>query len=344
VITYLLTVLSLNQGATRLHYVAGLPYLPVPTLLGATVAYGPVALALLLCWLGGDRLSWRYVQHPVSNHDASISEATRRRVGVHVRREKSWCTSQPVSIVSIQVAISTRAHPRPLWLLRCGGLARVHAPRIPRHQVGLRRVVADAHVHARFFETVRRCAPEMPGAAGPDGVQRLAEGLGAGALPAVTMLSLYSMHVGDAGASELAAALGRGALPRLKRLVLDDAAIGNAGLVALAPALQRLPALERLYLTESPFGDEGLAALVAPPPTAGAPPPTAGGLAKLEELWLGGVRTQITDAGCAAIAAALDSGALPALELLHLHGTPASAAAQAAVHAALVSCIESRRA
>lgn len=50
----------LNRGATRLHYVAGLPYLPVPTLLGATVAYGPVALALLLCWLGGDRLSWRW--------------------------------------------------------------------------------------------------------------------------------------------------------------------------------------------------------------------------------------------------------------------------------------------
>ena len=54
--------------------------------------------------------------------------------------------------------------------------------------------------------------------------------------------------------------------------------------------------------------------------------------------------TQVTDAGCATIAAALDSGGLPALKLLYLHGTPASAAAQAAVHAALVSCIESRRA
>ena len=49
-------------------------------------------------------------------------------------------------------------------------------------------------------------------AAGPDGVQRLAERLGAGALPAVTWLTLHSMHVGDAGASALAAALGRGAL------------------------------------------------------------------------------------------------------------------------------------
>ena len=56
-------------------------------------------------------------------------------------------------------------------------------------------------------------------AAGPDGVPRLAEKLGAGALPGVTTLDL-SMPVGDAGASALAAALGRGALPRLKTLQL----------------------------------------------------------------------------------------------------------------------------
>ena len=83
-------------------------------------------------------------------------------------------------------------------------------------------------------------------AAGPDGMQRLAEGLGAGALPSVTTLQLTSMHVDDAGTSELAAALGRGALPRLKTLSLVNAAIGDAALVALAPALRRLPALERL--------------------------------------------------------------------------------------------------
>ena len=46
----------------------------------------------------------------------------------------------------------------------------------------------------------------------PNGVQRLAAGLGAGALPALTYLGL-GMHVGDAGASALAAALGRGATP-----------------------------------------------------------------------------------------------------------------------------------
>jgi len=79
----------------------------------------------------------------------------------------------------------------------------------------------------------------------------------------------------------------------------------------------------------NPIGDEGLAALLAPPlPPAGAPPPPTGGLTKLERLELN--NTQVTDAGCAALAAVLDSGALPALEHLHLFGTPASAAAKSA--------------
>ena len=166
-------------------------------------------------------------------------------------------------------------------------------------------------------------------AAGPDGVPRLAEKLGAGALPAVTRLDLHNTHVGVTGASALAAALDRGALPRLKRLVLFNAAIGDAGLVALAPALRRRPALEVLDLVRNPFGDEGLAALVAPPPAAGAPPPPTEGLAKLKGL---GLRdTQITDAGCATLASALDSGALPALKYLNLNGISASAAARATV-------------
>jgi len=171
-------------------------------------------------------------------------------------------------------------------------------------------------------------------AAGPDGVQRLVEKLGAGALPAVTLLGLSITPVGDAGASALAAALGRGALTRLKILWLGNVAIGDAGLVALAPALRRRPALEELVLSGNPFGDEGLAALVAPPPPpAGAPPPPTGVLTKLKRLNL--EYTQVTDAGCAALAAALDSGALPALEDLHVLGTPASAAAKLAVFEAL---------
>ena len=171
-------------------------------------------------------------------------------------------------------------------------------------------------------------------AASLEGVQRLSAGLGAGALPAVTYLSFACMRVGDAGASALAAALGRGALPRLKDLWLYNAAIGDAGLVALAPALRRRPALERLRLMGNLFSDEGLAALVAPPPPpAGAPPPPTGVLAKLKELNLSS--TQITDAGCAALAAALGSGALPALDNLNLCDTRlASAAAISAVYAA----------
>jgi hypothetical protein len=161
------------------------------------------------------------------------------------------------------------------------------------------------------------------GAAGPDGAQRLAEGLGVGALPAVTILTIDGVHVGDAGASELAAALDRGALPRLKILALRTAAIGDNGLVALAPALRRLPELNKLILRGNPLGDVGLAALVAPPP-AGAPP-TMGGLTLLNLR-----HTQVSNAGCAALAAALDSGSLPALTSLCLLGIPASAAAQAA--------------
>ena len=164
-------------------------------------------------------------------------------------------------------------------------------------------------------------------AAGPDGVPRLVEKLDAGALPAVTLLSLGSMHVGDAGASALAAALGRGALPRLKILILYNAAIGDAGLVVLAPALRRLPALEKLGLGDNPFGDEGLDTLVAPPPPpAGALPPPTGGLTKLKVLTLD--RTQVTDASCAALAAALDSGALPALKRLTLIVAPLPAPRQ----------------
>ena len=65
-----------------------------------------------------------------------------------------------------------------------------------------------------------------------------------------------------------------------------------------------------------------------------APPPTTGGLKKLEVLDLG--HTQITDAGCAALTAALNnSGALPALETLTLEEIPASGAAKEAVQSAL---------
>ena len=102
--------------------------------------------------------------------------------------------------------------------------------------------------------------------------------------------------------------------------------------MALAPALRRLPALESLYLSENPIGDEGLAALVATPPPAGALTLPTGMLKKLELLDLDD--TEVTDAGCAGLTAALHRGALPALKVLRLDGIPASDAAKAAVYAA----------
>ena len=169
-------------------------------------------------------------------------------------------------------------------------------------------------------------------AAGRDGMQRLAEKLGAGALPAMTYLNILNTNVGDAGASALAAALGRGALPRLEIIMLYRDAIGDVGLVALAPALRLLPALVHLALGGNPFGDEGIAALVAPPPPpAGATRPPTGVLTKLEELNLW--ETQITDAGCASLVAALNGGVLPALEDLETNNIPADGAARAALEA-----------
>jgi len=169
-----------------------------------------------------------------------------------------------------------------------------------------------------------------------DGVQRLAEKLSARALPGLTSVSFNNMHVGDAGASALAAALDRGALPRLKHLYLSNAAIGDAGMVALAPALRRLPALGSLDLSGNRLlGDEGAAALVAPPPPpADAPTTMIRALRKLRTVWLN--NTQITDTGCAALAAAFRSGALPALKYLHLLGIPASAASKARAIAVLL--------
>ena len=162
-----------------------------------------------------------------------------------------------------------------------------------------------------------------------DGMQQLAEGLVAGALPSLDRFFFSNTYVGDAGALALAAALGRGALPWLKHLKLENAAISDAGLIALTPALRRLPALVTLALPINPLGDEGLAALLAPPPLADATSPPTGGLTQLKHLDLGS--TQVSDAGCAALVAAVNSGALPALGMPELFGIPASFAAIAAL-------------
>ena len=67
-----------------------------------------------------------------------------------------------------------------------------------------------------------------------------------------------------------------------------------------------------------------------------------GVLTKLKALHL--VFTQITDAGCAALAAALDSGSLPALETINLHSSPASTTAMVAVREAVCEALAKARA
>ena len=169
---------------------------------------------------------------------------------------------------------------------------------------------------------------------GPNGVQRLAAGLGAGALPAMTYLGL-SMHVGDAGASALAAALDRGAMPQLKKLALPNCGLSDAGLMSLVPALRARPALESLNLAHNPIRDRSIVALVArapPPPPLSAAHLQAirgGVLPSLTALNLG--NTEISDDGCSALHDALvrihpiGCNGLAALKRLNIVGIPASA-------------------
>lgn len=76
-----------------------------------------------------------------------------------------------------------------------------------------------------------------------DGGEVPAEGLGAGALSAVTQLGILKIRFNDRGSELLAAALAQGALARLENLLLASANIGDAGLVALAPAVRQLIAI-----------------------------------------------------------------------------------------------------
>jgi hypothetical protein len=76
------------------------------------------------------------------------------------------------------------------------------------------RMLCDGAASAR----VVRGSPKSQAQPAPTACSGWWPGLVAGALPAVTLLNINSMHVGDAGASALAAALDRGALPRLKAL------------------------------------------------------------------------------------------------------------------------------
>ena len=179
-------------------------------------------------------------------------------------------------------------------------------------------------------------------------------------------LSLGRAGICDAGMMFLAPTLHR---PHcmLSRIDLSVNSFGDKGLIALAPALRQLPALESLKLGNNRFGDEGLAALVPPPalpvgaPSAGvlalrrctaravsllmassasaSLPPPSGVLTKLTELDLS--YTQITDAGCATLVSALDSGMLPALKWIQVgSGHQATPACTSASRTAVTEALE----
>ena len=75
---------------------------------------------------------------------------------------------------------------------------------------------------------------------------------------------------------------------------------------------------------------------MAPPAAAAALRPPAGDvLTRLKKLEVGGMEAAITDAGCATLTAAIDSGTLPAVEEISLKQMFASDASRAAVQDAL---------
>ena len=165
---------------------------------------------------------------------------------------------------------------------------------------------------------------------GDAGVQSLCDGLAA--TPSVHTLSLTDNKFGPAGAEALAAAFRAGVLPTLCFLALGNNALGSQGAAALALPLRKLPALQDLCVQNCAIGAEGLTSLIT-------------GLTKddFKELMNLDLRSnQLTGASCAALSAALDSGAFPKLVTLRLEPNSASDAAMHTVRTALRRAQERR--
>ena len=145
---------------------------------------------------------------------------------------------------------------------------------------------------------------------GDAGVRTLFEGLGPCAVPSLRLM-LDGNHIGKVGAETLAAALGRGAMPKLEKLNIECNPIGNQGVAALAAPLRKMPALKVLRLDDCEFGDEGVASLFA---NLGKDDFKA-----LQQLYLDEEIADVTEKGCATIATAIESGAMP--ELLIAYAT-----------------------
>ena len=147
---------------------------------------------------------------------------------------------------------------------------------------------------------------------GDAGMQSLCEGLRQGATPRLHHLELYHNSFGPVGAEALAAAIGRGALPKLNQLTLYNNPLGDRGVAALAASLKEVPSLQQLALGECDISDEGVASLVA-----GIGNTHLGALQTLQLQ-----RNVLTEESCATLVTALDAGAMPKVDAVHLHFNP----------------------
>ena len=139
---------------------------------------------------------------------------------------------------------------------------------------------------------------------GDAGVQTLFDGLVHGGLSLAGFIC-NDVEIGPAGAEALAAALRKGAMPKLHTLFYGYNDFGDQGVASLATQLRKHPALECLFLTGCGITDEGVASLLD---DLGKDD-----FKKLTGLYID--NNEITDKGCATIAAALDGG-LPMIQII----------------------------
>lgn len=131
--------------------------------------------------------------------------------------------------------------------------------------------------------------------------------LAAKELPSFDLLYIARNHVGDAGVSAVAQHL---AQTQIWQLVLTENPFGDAGVTALAHSgadPSAWPALRWLFLDSSEVGDKGVEALAKACVT---------GFRHVERLAL--QNTKLTNRGMAALASALNEGALPKCEYLYV--------------------------
>ncbi len=127
-------------------------------------------------------------------------------------------------------------------------------------------------------------------------------------LPQLEILYLARNHIGDGGLAAIAESL---AHSTMWQLVLTENRVGDAGLKALATAVGKdnsaFSALRWLFLDQNPITDDGVEALCL---ALGV------GLKNIERLALH--KCELTNAGLAHLAKAIDGGALPKCEYLYV--------------------------